>query len=155
MQSIAPGHELARKARRVLLGWLAACLVAILPGLVAVVAIAGPPRDLSDVIFLLTFAPALALAVSAPGLLLAIITERMGARRPRWYVLAGLGSAGLAAIAAFWLAPTEHIHKFSTDAVPLAQRIEVATMLFALAAPIGALAGYVYWRIAVRARESR
>jgi hypothetical protein len=32
-------------------------------------------------------------------------------------------------------------------------RIAFAMTLFAIAAPIGALAGYVYWQIAVRARE--
>ena len=139
--------------RRVLLGWLVACSVAVLPGLGALVMIAGPPAGSSDLTFLFTFATALALAVGAPGLLVAIVAERMGARRPQWYVLAGLVAVGLAAIAGFWLLPPEHGHKFSIDPVPLGHRITIMMTLFLLGAPIGALAGYAYWWIAVRAHD--
>ena len=83
---------------------------------------------------------------------MAIMAERSGARRPGWYVFAGAGAVGVAAIVAFWFLPAEHVRKFSTETIPIEHRIALMMTFFAIAAPIGALAGYVYWRIAVRAR---
>jgi hypothetical protein len=143
-----------QRIRRVLLGWLAACLTALPLGLVAIVMITGLPRDAADLVFLLTFGPALTLAISAPALIIAIVAERMGGRQAGWYVLAGAAVVGAAALAVFWFMPTEHVRKFSSETVPLEHRIAFAMRLFAIAAPIGALAGYVYWWIAVRARAS-
>jgi hypothetical protein len=145
--------EIARPILRVLLGWLAACLSALPLGLIAIAVIAGPPRDVFDLVFLLQFGLALTLAISAPALVIAIVAERMGARQAGWYVFAGAAVVGAAALAAFWVMPTEHVRKFSSETVPVEHRIAFAMTLFAIAAPIGALAGYVYWQIAIRARE--
>jgi len=82
------------------------------------------------------------------------VAERMGGRQAGWYVFTGAAVVGAAALAAFWVMPTEHVRKFSSETVPLEHRIAFAMTLFAIAAPIGALAGYVYWRIAVRARAN-
>jgi hypothetical protein len=49
--------------------------------------------------------------------------------------------------------PTEHHRRASTEAIPLGQRITVLMTLFAVAAPIAGLAGYVYWRIAIKDGE--
>jgi hypothetical protein len=147
--------EIVQRIRRVLLGWLAACLSALPLGLFAIVVIAGPPRDVSDLVFVLQFGLALTLAISAPALVIAIVAERMGARRAGWYVFAAAAAVGAAALATFWVMPTEDVRKFSSETVPVEHRIAFAMKLFAIAAPIGALAGYVYWRIAVRAPEGR
>jgi hypothetical protein len=151
--AVPPRPEIARPILRVLLGWLAACLSALPLGLFAIVVIAGPPRDVSDLVFLLQFGLALTLAISAPALVIAIVAERMGARRAGWYVFVGAAVVGAVALAVFWVMPTEHVRKFSSETVPVEHRIAFAMTLFAIAAPIGALAGYVYWKIAVRARE--
>jgi len=151
--AVPPRPEIVQRIRRVLLGWLAACLTALPLGLVAIAVIAGPPRDAADLVFLFTFGPALTLAISAPALVIAIVAERMGGRQAGWYVFAGAAVVGAAALAVFWVTPTEHVRKFSSETVPVEHRIAFAMTLFAIAAPIGALAGYVYWLIAVRARE--
>jgi hypothetical protein len=156
--AVPPRPEIARPILRVFLrvflGWLAACLSALPLGLIAIAVIAGPPRDVSDLVFLLLFGLALTLAISAPSLVIAIVVERLGgARRAGWYVCAGAGVAGAAACAALWSMPTDHVRKFSMETISVERRLAMAIALLAIAAPIGALAGYVYWRIAVRARE--
>jgi hypothetical protein len=151
--AVPPRPETARSILRVLLGWLAAYLSALPLGLIAIVAIMGPPRDVSDLVFLLLFGLALTLAISAPSLVIAIVVERMGARRVGWYVCVGAGVAAAATCAALWFMPTEHVRKHSMETIPDEHRIAFAMTLFAIAVPIGALAGYVYWQIAVRARE--
>ena len=151
--AVPPRPEVERPILRVLLGWLAACLTALPLALIAIVVIAGPPRDVSDLVFLLQFGLALTLAISAPSLVIAIVIERMGARRAGWYVCAGAGVAGAAACAAIWFMPTDHVRKFSIETTSVERRLAMAMTLLAIAAPIGALAGYVYWQIAVRAQE--
>jgi hypothetical protein len=157
---IASAHGIPRRSlivqriRRVLVGWLAACLTALPLGLFAIVMLAGPPSDAADLVFLLLFGLALTLAISSPALVVAIVAERMGGPQAGRYVFAGAAVVGAAALAAFWFMPTEHAHKFSSETIPLEHRIAFAMTLFAIAAPIGALAGYVYWWIAVRARAS-
>jgi hypothetical protein len=151
--AVPPRPEIARPILRVLPGWLAACLSALPLGLIAIAVIAGPPRDVSDLVFLLQFGLALTLAISAPSLVIAIVVERMGARRAGWYVCAGAGVAGVAACVTLWLMPTDHVRKFSMETISFERRLAMAMTLLAIAAPIGALAGYVYWQIAVRARE--
>jgi hypothetical protein len=151
--AVPPRPEIVQPILRVLLGWFAACLSALPLGLIAIAVIAGPPRDVFDLVFLLQFGLALTLAISAPALVIAIVAERMGARQAGWYVFAGAAVVGAAALAAFWVMPTEHVRKFSSETVPVEHRIAFAMTLFAIAAPIGALAGYVYWQIAIRARE--
>jgi hypothetical protein len=144
---------LVRQARKVLLGWLGACLTALPFGLFAIVMIAGRPRDLSDFTFLLTFGPTLTLAIGTVGLVLAIVAEHLGMRRPHWYTAAGIIAVALAVSMAFWIMPAEYPRRASTEVVPLGNRITFLMTLFAIAAPIGALAGYVYWRIAIRRGE--
>jgi hypothetical protein len=151
--AVSPRPEIVQRVRRVLLGWLAACLTALPLGLFAIAVIAGPPRDVSDLVFLLLFGLALTLAISAPSLVIAIVVERMGARRAGWYVCVGAGVAAAATCAALWFMPTDHVRKHSMETISDEHRIAFAMTLFAIAAPIGALAGYVYWQIAVRARE--
>jgi hypothetical protein len=151
--AVPPRSEIARSILRVLLGWLAACLSALPLGLIAIAVITGPPRDVSDLVFLLLFGVALTLAISAPSLVIAIVVERMGARGAGWYVCVGAGVAGAAACAAPWLMPTDHVRKYSMETISVEHRLAVAMILLAIAAPIGALAGYVYWQIAVRARK--
>ena len=151
--AVPPRPEIVRRIRRVLLGWLAACLTALPLGLVAIAMITGPPSDAADLVFLFKLGLALTLAIGAPALVIAIVAERMGARQAGWYVFAGAAVVGAAALAAFWVMPTEHVRKFSSETVPVEHRIALAMTLFVIAAPIGALAGYVYWQIAVRARE--
>lgn len=151
--AVPPRPEIVQRIRRVLLGWLAACLSALPLGLFAIAVIAGPPRDVSDLVFLFIFGLALTLAISAPALVIAIVAERMGGRQAGWYVFAGAAVVAAAALATFWVMPMEDVRKFSSEAVPVEHRIAFAMKLFAIAAPIGALAGYVYWQVAVRARE--
>jgi hypothetical protein len=115
--------------------------------------ITGRPSDAADLVFLFIFGLVLTLAISAPALVIAIVAERMGGRQAGWYVFAGAAVVGAAALATFWFLPTEHARKFSSETVPVEHRIAFAMTLFAIAAPIGALAGYVYWQIAVRAWE--
>ena len=145
--------EIARRTRKVLLGWLGACLTALPFGLFAIVMIAGPPHDLSDFTFLLALGPALTLAIGTVGLVLAIVAERLGLRRSHWYTVAGIIAVALAASVVFWIMPAEYPRRGSTEAIPLGNRIAFLMTLFAVAAPIGALAGYVYWRIAIRRGE--
>jgi hypothetical protein len=142
--------EVARQTRKVLLGWIGACLIALPFGLFAIVMIAGPPHDLSDFAFLLTFGAILTLAIGAAGLVLAIVAERLGIRQSHWYTTAGIIAVALGVIVMFWIMPAEHHRKGSTEAVPLGDRLALLMTLFALAAPIGGLAGHVYWRIAIR-----
>jgi hypothetical protein len=151
--AVPPRPEIVQRIRRVLLGWLAAYLTALPLGLVAIVMITGRPSDAADLVFLFIFGLVLTLAISAPALVIAIVAERMGGRQAGWYVFAGAAVVGAAALAAFWFLPTEHARKFSSETVPVEHRIAFAMTLFVIAAPIGALAGYVYWQIAGRARE--
>jgi hypothetical protein len=151
--AVPPRPENARPIPRALLGWLAACLSALLLGVIAIAAIAGPPRDYLDLAFLLLFGLMLTLAISAPSLVIAIVVERMGARGASWYVCAGAGVAGAAACAALWFMPAVHVRRSSMETISIEHRLAVAMALLAIAAPIGALAGYVYWQIAVRARK--
>jgi hypothetical protein len=151
--AVPPRPEIARPILRVLLGWLAACLSALPLGLIAIAVIAGPPRDVFDLVFLLIFGLALTLAISAPSLVIAIVIERVGARRAGWYVCAGAGVVGAAACAALWFMPTDHVRRSSMETISVEHRLALAMALLAIAAPIGALAGYVYWQIAVRASE--
>ena len=145
---LRPG--IARQIRKVLLGWLGACLTALPFGLFAMVMIAGPPLDPSDFTSLLTFGSTLTLAIGAVGLVLAIVAERLGGRQSHWYTAAGIIAVALATIVLFWIMPAEHVRKYSTEDVPLGKRVALLMTMFAVAAPIGGLAGYVYWRIAIR-----
>jgi hypothetical protein len=76
--AVSPRPEIVQRVRRMLLGWLAACLTTLPLGLIAIAVIAAPPRDVSDLVFLLLFGLALTLAISAPSLVIAIVVERMG-----------------------------------------------------------------------------
>jgi hypothetical protein len=60
---------------------------------------------------------------------------------------------GAAACAALWFMPTDHVRRSSMETISVEHRLAVAMALLAIAAPIGALAGYLYWQIAVRAQE--
>jgi len=142
--------EIARQTGKVLLGWLGACLTALPFGLFAMVMIAGPPHDPSDFTSLLTFGSTLTLAIGAVGLVLAIVAERLGMRQSHWYIAVGIIAVALATVVLFWIMPAEHVRKYSTEAVPLGKRVALLLTMFAVAAPIGGLAGYVYWRIAIR-----
>jgi hypothetical protein len=146
--------EIARQTRKVLLGWLGACLTALPFGLLAMVMIAGPPLDPSDFTSLLTVASTLTLAIGAVGLVLAVVAQHLGMRQSHWYTAAGIIAVALATVVMFWIMPAEHVRKYSTEAVPLGKRVALLMTLFAVAAPIGGLAGYVYWRIAIRSTET-
>ena len=148
---LSPEH--VRRIRSVFLGWVGACLTALPLGFLGIVMIVGPPRYLSDFAFLLTFAPILTLAISAPALLLAIIADHLRMRRPLWYAAAGIIAVALAMVVVLGIMPTEHHHRAWTEAIPLRQRITVLMTLFVVAAPVGGLAGYIYWRIAIKDGE--
>jgi hypothetical protein len=142
--------EVARQTPKVLRGWIGACLTALPFGLFAMVMFAGPPHDLSDFAFLLTFGAILTLAIGAAGLLFAVVAERLGIRQSHWYTTAGIIAVALGVVVMFWIMPAEHHRKGSIEAVPLGDRFALLMTLFAIAAPIGGLAGHVYWRIAIR-----
>jgi hypothetical protein len=137
----------------VLVGWLAACFTALPLGLVAFAMILRLPRNMSA-LAINKFVVIASISAVLFALGLALVAECLGARRAGLYVCAGAGAVAVGVLEMLSFIPEDPpLRPAIYTVLQGVRRLEAELTFLALAAPIGALAGYVYWRIAVRTRE--